>query len=161
MKESSNLTSKILAYKELQDFDMNESIDWAVDMLSFGYQTPSLLILAGLSKPTNFFEAESYLLSTIKELGLVIPERKEAIFQYCKSVIDKIVKRKNVKGNLYELYKIGRTVDDDNLLIDFYLLYWAWDDLDCGQEYQHYWDGARLNNIEEIVIEQAKKYSNI
>lgn len=32
-------------------------------MLSCGYETQSLLILAGLSKPTYFFEAEKCLLS--------------------------------------------------------------------------------------------------
>ena len=46
----------MLAYQHLKDFD--QSIDWTVEMLSIGYETSSLLILAGISKPTNFFEAE-------------------------------------------------------------------------------------------------------
>ena len=160
MQETSKLTSKILAYKELDDFNMNESIDWAVDMLGIGYESPSLLILAGLSKPTNLYEAEEYLKGSINELGLKIPERNVAISQYCKYLIEKIANEENVKENLYQLYKVARTVDDDNLLLDFYLLYWAWGDLDFGQEYQHYWDGATLNNIEKIVIAEAKKYLN-
>ena len=159
MNKNSSLTSKILAYKELPDFDMNEAIDWAVDMLTLGYETPSLLILSGLTTPTNFFEAENYLIGSIKELGFIIPERKEAILQYCKSFIEKIVNREDVKGNLYQLYRVARIVDDNHLL-DFYLLYWAWGDLDYGLEYPHYWDGATPNNIEQIVIEQAKKYLN-
>jgi hypothetical protein len=160
MKKSSSLTSKILAYKELQDFDINEAIDWAVDMLTLGYETPSLSILSGLTKPTNFFEAEDYLIGSIKELDFIIPEREEAIFRYCKSCIDKIANRENVKSNLYQLYKVARTEHDDNLLLNFYLLFWAWDDLDSGQEYQHYWEGATLNNIEQIVIAESKKYLN-
>ncbi len=158
MKKNSSLTSKILAYKELQDFDINEAIDWAVDMLTLGYETPSLLILSGFSKPTNFYDAEEYLKGSIKELGLKIPERNVAIFQYCKYLIEKIADEENVKGNLYQLYKIAGTIDDDKRIFDFYLLYWAWSDLDYGLEYQHYWDGATPKNIEQVVIEQAKKY---
>ena len=81
-----------------------------------------------------------------------------AIFQYCKYLIEKIADEENVKGNLYQLYKIAGTIDDDKRIFDFYLLYWAWSDLDYGLEYQHYWDGATPKNIEQVVIEQVKKY---
>jgi hypothetical protein len=158
MKEISKLTSKILAYKELDDFNMDDSIDWAVDMLGIGYESPSLLILAGLSKPTDLYEAEEYLKGSIKELGLKIPERNVAIFQYCRYLIEKIADEENVRENLYQLYTVARTVDDDKRIFDFYLLYWAWGDLDYGVEYQDYWDGATPKNIEQIVIEAAKKY---
>jgi hypothetical protein len=158
MKEISKLTSKILAYKELDDFNMSDSIDWAVDMLGIGYESPSLLILAGLSKPTDLYEAEEYLKGSIKELGLKIPERNVAISQYCKYLIEKIADEENVKENLYHLYTVARTVDDDKRIFNFYLLCWAWGELDCGVEYQHYWDDATLKNIEQIVIKEAKKY---
>jgi hypothetical protein len=36
----SDLTSKMLAYRYLKDFDIDQSIDWAVEMLSLGYETP-------------------------------------------------------------------------------------------------------------------------
>ena len=156
--KTSLLTNKILAYKYLQDFNIDESIDWAVDMLSLGYETPSLLILAGLSKPTNFFEAENYLLGSLKELKIELPERHEAIIGYCRDFIEKISKSENVKENLYQLYKIAKTTADDKLIFDFYLLYWAWDDLDSGQSYQHYWDGATEANIEQITIDTARKW---
>lgn len=56
---TSDLTSKMLAYQYLKDFNIDQVIDWAIEMLQKGYETPSLLILAGISKPTNFFEAEN------------------------------------------------------------------------------------------------------
>jgi hypothetical protein len=49
--------------------------------------------------------------------------------------------------------------DYEDLVYDFYLLYWSWDDLDyTDNEYNHYWDGARIENIEQIVIAEAKKW---
>ena len=158
MKEVSNLTNKILAYKELEDFKMDNSIDWAVEMLQLGYETPSLLILAGISKPTNFFESEKYLIDTINELNLKIPERKEAIFLYCKDIITQIAARENIRKNLYQLYKIAQTINDDKRIFDFYLLYWAWGDFDYGQEYSHYWEDATSSNIEQVIVDHAQKW---
>lgn len=97
--QSSDLTSKILAYQYLKDFDIDQSIDWAVEMLSLGYDTPSLLILAAISKPTNFFEAEKYLLSSFSELGIMLPEKHDAIVRYCKTFIEKMAKSIDVKSN--------------------------------------------------------------
>jgi len=91
---------------------MNNPIDWAVDMLSLGHYTPSLLILAGLSKHTNFFEAEPYLISALKELGLQIPEREETIYQYCKYFIDKIARAENARSNLHQLYSDWETIEN-------------------------------------------------
>ena len=48
---TSDLTSRILAYKELKDFNIDQAVDWAIEMLYLGYETPSILILAGISKP--------------------------------------------------------------------------------------------------------------
>ena len=43
-------------------------------------------------------------------------------------------------------------------IFDFYLLYWAWGDLDYGSEYQSYWPDAVKENIESIVISTADKW---
>lgn len=77
----------MLAYQHLKDFD--QSIDCAVEMLSIGYETSPLLILAGISKPTNFFEAEKYLLSSLIELDIALPQKQDAIVGYCKNFIEK------------------------------------------------------------------------
>jgi hypothetical protein len=158
MKATSDLTSKILAYKELPGFNMDDTIDWALDMMRLGYETPSLLILASISKPTNFYEAQEYLVSACKELGIQIPNREEALYEYCKYFISGIARSENVRANLSQLYKIAHIELDDKPIFDFYLLYWAWDDLDYNSDYQHYWEGATLENIESIVIDTAKKW---
>lgn len=150
-----DLTSRILAYKELHDFNIDQAVDWAFEMLCLGYETPSILILAGICKPTNFFETEKYLLGSLKELGIAVPEKHEAILGYCKYLIAQISRSISVKANLYELHKVANTLDDDNFVFDFYLFYWAWSDLDYGQVYQDYVPEATKDNIEELLINRA------
>jgi hypothetical protein len=156
--ETSNLTNKILAYKEISVFDMNDAIDWAVDMLKLGYETPSLLILAGISKPTNFYESEDYLKNALKELNLNVLEREDAVFKYCTYYIEKMAKGENVKDNLSHIYNIANTIDDNKKIYDFYLLYWAWGDFDYGQEYSPYWGKSNPSNIQQVVIDEANKW---
>jgi len=133
---TSDLTNKMLAYQYLKEFNIDHAIDWALEMLSRGYETPSLVILAGISKPTNFFEAEKYLLASLNELGIVLPEKQDAIVRYCRTFIEKIAKSIHVKTNLKALYSTGLTFDHEKPIFDFYLLYWAWGDLDYGETYQ-------------------------
>ncbi|MBS1511876.1 MAG: hypothetical protein JST86_13600 [Bacteroidetes bacterium] len=152
------LTNKILAYRELQNFNFDDCIDWAIEMIAAGKETPSILILAGLSKPAHSFETEQYLLAALKEWQLKIPERPEALFNYCGSLIEKIASGEAVKCNLSELYKTGHTELDDTTIFDFFLLYWAWGDLEYDDQYQDYWPDADINNIESITIATAKQW---
>ena|SRR2546425_13177268 len=158
MKRESILTNKILAYKEIPDFNMDESVDWAIDMISLGYDTPSLLILAGLSKPTNFFETENYLLETLKELSVELPVKEIALRNYYRYFITLIADSVDVKENLYQLYKIAGTQPENKAIFDFYLLYWAWDDFDSGNTYTHYWQDATAESIEKLTIAKAKEW---
>lgn len=152
---TSDLTSRILAYKELKDFNIDQAVDWAIEMLYLGYETPSILILAGISKPTNFFETEKCLLDSLKELGIAVPEKHEAILGYCKYLIAQISRSISVKANLYELHNVANTIDRDDSIFDFYLFYWAWVDLDYGEVYQDYIPEATIDNIEELLINRA------
>lgn len=45
------------------------AVEWAVETLSSGTDTPSLRILAGLAPSTDRAEVEAYLTLTLKELG--------------------------------------------------------------------------------------------
>ena len=158
--ETSKLTNKILAYRYLKIFDMNDAIDWAVDMLTLGYETPSLIILAGISKPTTYYEAEGYLTQTLKELNINVPELEEAISKYCSYYITKIANGESVKENLYHVHNVSDKIDTNKSLFNFSLLYWTWGDFDYGQQYSHYWENANASNIEEIVINEAKNWVN-
>lgn len=158
--ETSNLTNKILAYKELTFFDINDAIDWAVDMLMLGYDSPSLLILAGISKPTTYYEAEPYLTQSLRELNISVPASEEAILKYGLYYIQKIGKGEHVKENLYHVHNISMELDFNKSFFNFSLLYWTWADFDYGEQYSHYCGNVTISNIEEMVINEAKKWLN-
>ncbi|RYE32519.1 MAG: hypothetical protein EOP48_31025 [Sphingobacteriales bacterium] len=156
MPQVSELTYQVVAYTEVPIFDTNVCVDWAFDMVSLGFDTPSVLMLAGLDKPTNYFQTIEYLKVALRELNIEPKFGDEAVISYSSYFIAQIVKGQNIKENLKEVYKFCQAKDYEGLIYDFYLLYWAWDDLDYGQDTQPYLDGATKDNIEAIVINTAE-----
>ncbi len=155
----SELTYKIVAFPEIQQIDTNESIDWAIEMMELGYESQTLYMLASFNKPTNYFEVIDYVTNTVKELGLEIKKGDNAILSYASYYIHQIAKGQKVRKNLTELYKFCQLEGYEDLVYSFYRLYWAWDHLDYeDNKYNHYWDGARRANIEQIVIDEAIKW---
>lgn len=154
----SDLTYKIVAYPHLESVNGDDCVDWAIEMLQAGYETPSTLILAGLSKPTNQFEVKDYLKSALRELKLDEKTGDDATISYSSYYIIKIARGEEIKRNLGMVYEFCTSRHYEKIIFDFYLLYWAWGDLDYGNEYQHYWPEADKNNIEQIVIDTARKW---
>ena len=158
-KVISELTYKIVAFTEIQPVDTNESIDWAIEMMELGFESPTLHMLAGFSKPTNYFEVIDYVTDTVKELGLEMKNGDDAILSYASYYVHQIAKSQKVRENLTDLYNFCQMRDYEDFVYDFYLLYWAWDDLDYeDNEHNHYWEGARRTNIDKIVIDEANKW---
>lgn len=154
----SNLTYKMVAYSDLKSVNGDECIDWAIEMLQLGHETPSLLILAGLSKPTNEFEVRDYLKSALRELNLDEKTGDAATLSYCGYYIAKIAAGHEVKQSLGIIYEVCLAKNYEKALFDFSLLHWAWGDLDYGNDHQHYWPNAYKNNIEQIAIQTAKEW---
>lgn len=154
----SDLTYKVVAYSALTTIDGDDCIDWAIEMLQLGYDTPSLLVLAGLTKPTNQFEVRDYLKTALSELKLDEKTGDDATLSYSSYYITKIAAGQEVKRNLGLIYEFCLARNYEKVIYDFYLLYWAWDDLDHGNHYQAYWPDANKSNIEQILIETAKKW---
>lgn len=154
----SDLTYKVVAYSDLTAVNGDDSIDWAIEMLQLGHETPSLLILAGLTKPTNQFEVRDYLKRALDELELNEKTGDDATLSYCSYYILKISRGEEVKRSLVSVYEFCRANDYEENIFDFYLLHWAWDDLDHGDEYNHYWPDANRHTIKQIVIDIAKKW---
>jgi len=150
-----DLTYKIVASPLLEDINMDDAVDWACEMLMSGYETPTLLILSGLTKPTNYFETSQYVKNTLKELHFRTLSQDESRIANMTYYLLKIVQQKDIKGWLYSLHEFLKSEDDFGN--DFSLLYWAWDEFDYSQE-QHYWEGATKDNIEAIVVGQARRW---
>jgi hypothetical protein len=154
----SDLTYKVVAFREFPNFDTDECVDWAFEMIFLGYDTPSLLILAGLTKPTNYFEVADYLPQVLSSLHLTQKTGDEATLSYCSYYIKKIANSDNIRNNLTQVYKLCKDRNYEKLVYDFYQLYWAWDDIDYGNDYIHYWESAKRDNIEKIVVDTANKW---
>ncbi len=153
----SDLTYKVVAYQEFTDTDPNEYVEWALEMIELGHESDSLFILAGLSQPVNYFEAVRYLRYAIEELGLQVKMGKAAIISCGYYYVKNLTYNEKLRSNLKALADLFMDWDSDNVVYDFYLLYWAWDDLDYSDT-QHYWDGATRENIEQLVIDRAKQW---
>ena len=129
-----------------------------MEMVFLGHDTPSLLILAGLNKPTNYFEVADLMPKVLASLNLTQKRGDEATLSYCSYWIKKIANKEGIRNNLTHVYEFCLYKEYEKLVYDFYLLYWAWDDIDYGNRYTPYWETANKANIEKIVIERAKSW---
>ena len=154
----SDLTYKVVSFSDVVNFDTDQCVDWATEMIFLGYDTPSLCILAGLNKPTNYFEIVEFLPEVLSSLKLTQKKGDEATLSYCSYYIKKISASENIRQNLSHVYQYCQLRDYEGLIYDFYLLYWAWSDIDYGNEYTPYWETATKYNIEKIVIETANNW---
>lgn len=155
---TSELTSQVVAYQEVPDFNSDVCVDWALEMMELGYESEALYTLAGLSKPAFYFETIKYLKEALKDLSISIKVGEEAIVSYSSYFIKRMSGGENVKENLTQVFRYCSAHYYKGYLYDFYFLWWAWDDLDYGNEHQYYWPGADRSNIEKVVIMQAKKW---
>lgn len=158
MDKISPLTAKVLAFSEVPDYNIDEVVDWAVEMLVLGYETPSLVILAGLNKSDNHFEKVKYLRKTCQEIGLDFKIGEAGIISYNTFFIKEIIRGNQVKNNLFEIYKFCQAKNYTDSILDFYMLHWAWDDFAYGEDYSDYWADATPQNIESVVIQVAKDW---
>ncbi|HYG38322.1 MAG TPA: hypothetical protein VD908_06880 [Cytophagales bacterium] len=143
-------TAEILAFKAFnRDIDENW-VDWAVDMLTAGYDTENLTILAGESEPFNQFQMQELADKVLSELKLDYSDKDEAIKNYACYLIDKSLDGELDFKVLDILKDICIELDYEKYLYDFYSLYFAKDDLSYSEN-QWYWDGATKENIDKII----------
>ncbi len=135
-----------------------DCVQWALNALCDGEDSPSLRILAGLTPPLYSFEVRDYATKALKELGIKVLTGKNAISAYARDLIeDMLADPACMQHKLAVLCQL--CIDEDYLddIYDFYLLHWAFDDLQ-NSEVQYYWDGADRNNIQEIVLAYCREW---
>lgn len=153
----SDLTYKAIAMQGHPSFDANFAVDWAIAMLELGIETPNVLMLAGISQPTNYYEVSPYLHAALRELHLPEKNGDSAIISYCIFSAKRIASKEQIRMHLRELLNNYYRLDRSDLLLDFSLLEWAWQDIETGYE-TYYWEGANADNIESIVVQTAQKW---
>ncbi|MDG1432521.1 MAG: hypothetical protein P8Q41_00845 [Saprospiraceae bacterium] len=139
----------------IQYFDYNPAIDWAIELIRNGKESENILIVASFSKPVDREEIKPYITGALKELNLNEKYGDYSIIANAHYHLEQILNDYEIRKNLSKLYVICLNADMDNRLMPFYLLYHGWGDLEeIGENY--YFDGADLENIEEVIKEQAR-----
>lgn len=156
------LTNTVLSVKEFKDeFDYNLVVDWACDMLLYGYETEHLLLLAATTKPTTAFESELYLDNAVEELGLNFIYGEKALISYTWTYVSELSKGAAIKTNLSIIDRTYMANMDRTLISDFTSLSYAWDcyrDDDADFYIPRYWEGATKDNLEDTTISYAKEW---
>src|SRR5690554_279091 len=137
-----DLTYEIIALKHL-DRNVDEKwINWAVEMMMAGFETESLIELAGISKPYNQFELKPLTDKVFVELDIDITDKNKTINQYISFLLNEVLdnKRELIK-TLRDLKDLCIELDYDKSIYDFYSLYFAKEDLNYDYV-QWYWEGA-------------------
>lgn len=144
-------TYRVLMKKAFNE-DIDETwIDWAIEMIREGYESDNLYILAGISKPYQQFELQRLTDKVFVDLNLDYEDKLLMIRNYIYYLISTSLNEpSNYLSTLKEIKDICIALDMEQEYIDFYLLYFAKDDLN-DSEVQWYWDGADRTNIDLII----------
>lgn len=132
--------------------------DWAYEMLVAGFDSESLVMLAGEAEFYNQFEMQTMADKAFSELNLKWDNREKVSMDYVRYLVKKALAGEKQVGIVLDSLKEGYLGwDYERVLQDFALLFWAKEDLDyCGEQY--YWEGATKENIDKIAIEYFREW---
>lgn len=151
-------TAEILFLRMLYRSVDKQWADWAYEMLVAGFDSESLVMLAGEMNFYNQFEMQRLADKALDELNLNWDDRENVLRDYARYLVKKAVSGKTSTATALDtLAIIYRTLDYEEPWGDFYALYYAKSDLDL-YGFQHYWDGATKENIDEIIISYFREW---
>jgi hypothetical protein len=157
MTNDKHIVRLIQSHKEIVHFDYSKVVDWAIDLIRKGKETDNILMLASFSEPIDRFEIRQYVTNVLKDFGLEELDYKSAVIANAHYHLNEILNDREIRKNLRALYKLYLDNEYESGLTNFYLIYHGWEELEeIGVNY--YFDGADLDNIEEILKKEAQKW---
>lgn len=160
MTDEQHILRLIQSHKELEHFDYSKAVDWAIDLIRQGKESDNVLMLASFSEPIDRFEISPYVTSVLNDFGLVELDYKSAVIAETHYHLNEIQNNREIRKNLLALYQLCVDNDYESGLMNFYLIYHGWDELEeIGVNY--YFVGADLDNIEEVLKSEARKWIDI
>ncbi|WP_367331772.1 hypothetical protein [Sphingobacterium multivorum] len=150
------LTLEIYGERALTYFDSKHLVVWTVNVLSLGYESDNLYILAGLD---NAFteERESYFWKSIADLKLDIEKSEEDLMENYALTIAKKAITKEV-GIDYAFSQMRKIVSASGYNYRYIAFYEIDEDLDY-LKYDNstlYNKGLTLENSKEFILEEMK-----
>lgn len=147
------LTNYILSFNFFKLFNTDLIEKWAIELINKDYNNDSIYMLASFSKPIDYYEIKPYLNKVFQDLGLKEHDEslaKKSCINYHMNLIQNNI---DVKDNLSEVLQFY----EDSYIDDFYLLYYAWEELE-GEGVTYYYENVTLENIERIIVVKAKQW---
>jgi len=151
------LTDYILAFDCVKYHNVDLIEDWAIELINSGYESEAIYTLACFYKPINADKVQPYLEAVFAELNLTAKNEVESQKSHIKYFLNKVVKQKDVRSNLKKMLQCYYDFDVDKDIVDLSVLQYVWDDFVAGKE-NWYFKDLSLDNIEQEVIEKAKKW---
>jgi hypothetical protein len=151
-------TMQILALRALRRSCGEECVAWAVSLLERGHDSRSLRILAGMTPPLNHFELSALRDRVLNELSP--PELNDAdpVTGYVREIVGEALGKPRQLGDVFrEVSELSIALGYPTELRSFYLLRFAWEDLQARGD-QRYWPGATRDNIEEVMLGEARRF---
>ena len=157
MTDEQHILRLIQSHKELEHFDYSKAVDWAIDLIRQGKETDNVLMLASFSEPIDRFEIRPYVTNVLNDFRLEELDYKSAVIAKTHYNLNEILNDRQIRKNLQSLYQLCVDNNYESGLMNFYLIYYGWDELEeIGVNY--YFEGADLDNIEEILKKEARKW---
>lgn len=158
------LTALLPYHKSLPQFDYKLAVDWAIHLMEIGNTDQNILMLSSFSDPIDSFEIQPYVTAALTSQKLAEKKDDFGLFALTNYYLTNILNDNSIKQNLSIINNLYYKHNHPRELIDFYLLYEAWQNFDYNPSFSYYYDRATPKNIESIVKEQAKlwiaKYIN-
>ena len=133
-------------------------IDWAVEKLVEGSDSPDLRLLSGLDATSSLFEAELHFAKAIKQLGILEPDRAGKLRAYgvllARLILDGVI---SPRAGVYTLYRICVLLDYPKEFMVWLELDDAYEDIKAGLHPYSY-QSTTAENCESIVRLEAEKF---
>ncbi|EAZ90760.1 peptidyl-tRNA hydrolase [Crocosphaera chwakensis CCY0110] len=135
-----------------------DMVEWGIELLTLGYDSPNLRILAGLTDLNDRWEVTDYVNKTLKDFNISELTGKDAVIAYTSVILKEFLTRKiSQERMLRQIEQLYLSWDYLKEIMDFYLLWNAKYDLSYG-DVQYYWPDATRDNINRIIKEQAEMW---
>ena len=148
----------LLAFPEISTDDFEIYIECGISLLENGCSLDSVCLLAGYSKPYNFFELRKIISDMKEELSFPDLEGSQAVAAYSYRSVEKLASEDNHTDTLNRLSDLCVKNNYAPVIYDFYLLHFALSDLLCYGEPQQYWKGLTPENSAEVIKNAAQNW---
>lgn len=159
MTNEKHIIRLIQSHQELKHFDYSKAVDWAINLIQQGKDTENVLMLASFAEPFDRFEIGPYITNVLKDFGLEELDYNSALIAEIHYHLNEILNDREIRKNLKSLHQNCLNNNYESKLVNFYLIHHAWEELEeIGVNF--YFEGATLNNIEQVLKSEARKWIN-